>query len=442
MDCEKTFQIHLDPDLIEEFNDSLGKHEHISEQISFVEKAFQKKKYRGVPAWDCICTCIHRISDGVAYLNGQKLGSMKYRSAFDFINFINNAAVVLDCVQMLADILGVDLSEENSRTAAFNMVGTDGEGTDKRYFEFLRSLCAVHPAETDRHGRYQGADIVSCPFLIWTHSSPMAAVSPWSDCDIHAHAFVNKSNSWGEDVCIQMSQVFAHIKYRYSLLNKIGNELERYQERKIEEFRSVPIPGRGDDEDEVDFVDRLKGVEEERFGSNNDYVYDFAKKALMFVPSNEANAAAALRYANAWRFALSLQLNVLRDMSREGIEHAGIDNDDTDWILFEHLLYSHCHADELKPFGYNLEKLHYLDGTSGPSDSRWGRLKLYEMDEVLGRYVAFDYETDSDEELYMLSRIALYEIALRNPCEINDAIPFDLKYRSSDAMEKGGDCYE
>ena len=156
----------------------------------------------------------------------------------------------------------------------------------------------------------------------------------------------------------------------------------------------------------------------------------------MFVPSNVANAAAALRYANAWRFALSLQLNVLHDMSREGIEHAGIDNDDTDWILFEHLLYSHCHADELKPFGYNMEKLHYLDGTSGPSDSRWGRLKLCEMDEVLGRYVAFDYETDSDEELYMLSCIALYEIALRNPCEVNDAIPFDSKYRSSDAMEE------
>lgn len=109
MGCEKTFQLHLDPDLVEEFNDSLGKHEHISEQISFVEKAFERKKYRGVPAWDCICTCVHRIRDGVAYLNGQKLGSMKYRSAFDFINFINNAAVVLDCVQMLADILGVDL---------------------------------------------------------------------------------------------------------------------------------------------------------------------------------------------------------------------------------------------------------------------------------------------------------------------------------------------
>ncbi|MGO4860492.1 hypothetical protein ACTQ5N_00295 [Atopobiaceae bacterium Sow4_H2] len=436
MDHEKTFQIHLDPALIERFDDSLDRHEHISEQISFVEKAFEKKKYRGVPAWDCICTCVHRIRDGVAYLNKQELGRMECGSAFDFINFINNASVVLDCVQMLADILGVDLNEENSRSAVFNMVGSDGEGTDKKYYEFLRSLCAVHPAETDRHKRYQGADMVSCPYLIWTHTSPMP--SAWGDCDIHAHAFANKANSWGEDVCIRIGQVFAYVEYRYGLLNKIESALERYQESQIQRFRSTQVLGMGESETEADFIDRLKGVELERFGSNNDFVYDFAKKVISFVPSNEANLAAASRYAEAWRFALSLQLNVLRDMSREGLEHAGIEGDETDWILFEHLLFSHSGALELRGFDYNLEKIHYLDGEHGPNDANWGRIKLREMDGVLGRRVAFDYETDSDEELYMLSRIALYEIALMNPCEINDAIPLDSKYRPSDAMARDG----
>ncbi len=435
---EKTFQIYLDPDLIEQFNESLSRHEHISEQISFVEKAFEKKKYRGVPAWDCICICFHRIRDGVAYLNDQKLGSMEYRSAFDFINFINNASVVLDCIQTLADILGVDLSEENSRCAAFNMVGNDGKGTDKQYFEFIRSLCAVHPAGTDRHGRYQGADIVSCPYLTWVHTFPMPMSKAWGNCDIHAHAFVNEANSWGEDICIQISQVFAHIKYRYSLLNKIGNELERYQDKKIDEFRNVPVLDRGVDESEADYIDRLKGVELERFGSNNDFVYDFAKKAVAFKPSNIANTAAAQRYANAWRFALTLQLNVLRDMSRRGIDHAGIEDDETDWVLFENLPFLPSGAQELRGFGYNLEKLHYLDGTYGPGDAQWGRIKLYEMDEILGKRVAFDYRLDSDEELYMLSRIALYEIALLSPCEINDAIPLHEKYRPLDAMTRGG----
>lgn len=345
MSRQKTFQIHLDPELIEEFSASLNAHEHITEQISFVEKAFEKKKYRGVPAWDCICACVHRVRDTVGYLNDQVLGRMEHGSAFDFINFINNASVVLDSIDMLARIIDVDLSQENVRTDAFNQPGDNGKGTDKKYFEFLRSLCAVHPVETNRYkNMYHTTDIVTCPYLTWVSGSLLEMT--WN-CDLHAHAFVNEANSWGEDICIHMDQVFAHIKYRYSLLNKIGCALERFQEAKIEEFRNTPVPARREDESELSYVERLKQVEAERFGSNNDFVYDFAKTALSFEPTNPANKAAAERYKNAWRFALSLQLNVLRDMSREGLEHAGIEDDDTDWILFEHLEYCRCHCEEL-----------------------------------------------------------------------------------------------
>lgn len=424
---QKTFQIHLDPELIEEFNASLTAHEHISEQISFVEKAFEKKRYRGVPAWDCMCSCVHRVRDTVGYLNDQVLGRMEHGSAFDFINFISNASVVLDSIDMLARIIGVDLSQEDARSATFNQTGTNGKGTDKKYFEFLRSLCAVHPVETNRYkGVYHTTDIVTCPYLIWVSGSPLEMV--WN-CDLHAHAFVNEANSWGEDICIHMDQVFAHIKYRYSLLNKIGCALERFQEAKIDEFRNTPVPDRGEGESELSYVERLKEAEAERFGSNNDFVYDFAKKALSFEPTDPANKAAAERYKNAWRFALDLQLNVLRDMSREGVEHAGIEGDDTDWILFEHLEYCSCLCEELSRFSYNLEKIGYLDGASGESDAAWGRIKLREMDGILGKHVVFDYENDSDGELYMLSRIALYEIALEHDCEINEAIPLDERYR-------------
>lgn len=409
MNREKTFQIYLNPDYIQQFSESLDKHEHISEHISFVEKAFKGRMYGDVLAWDCICTCVHRIRSGVEYLNAQKLGKMEFGNAFDFINFINNASVVLDCIRILADILGVDLSKEDSRTAIFKMTGNDGKGTDKSYFEFIRSICAVHPAETNRHKRYHGAKLATCPFLVWVHTMP---TSGFWNCDIHANALVNEENSWGKNISIHVDQVFAYIKFRYSLLNKIGNELERYQESKIEEFRNTPIPDRLKDESEIDFLKRLKQIEIKRFGSNNDFVYDFAEKVLTFKPSNADNNESVQRYANAWRFAISLQLNVLRDMSREGLEHAGIADDDSDWILFEQLDYCHCNCEELSGFGYNLEKLGYLDGTSEQEDALWGRMKLKEMDGVLGEHVTFDYENDTDEELYILAHVALYEICL------------------------------
>lgn len=427
MSERKAYKIHLDPQLIEDFSEAVDAQEHITEQVSFVEKAFVKKKYRGVPAWDCICACVHRIRDTVEYLNDQTLGEQKYRSAFDFINFINNASVVLDSVDMLARIFGVDLTIENVKTEVFHQLGDNGKGTDKKYFEFLRSLCAVHPMETNRYkGMYHETDIVTCPYLTWVGGTFFE--DHWH-CDLHGHAFVNEANSWGEDVCVHMDQVFAYVKYRYSLLNKIVAALERYQERKIEEYRNTPVPSRGADESEIDYIERLKGVELERFGSNNDFVYDFAERAMAFEPTNPDNEAASERYKNAWRFALGLQLNVLRDMNRSGAEHAGVADDDTDWILFEHLIYADCTCDELDGYGYQLEKLGYLAGHSGPSDAAWGRLKLRELEPVFREYVSMDLDNDSDEELHMLSCIALYEIALRHDCEVNEAIPDSPKYR-------------
>lgn len=417
------FQIHLDPSIIENFNEALDNHEHISEQLTF-----EGKKYRGVPAWDCICACVHRIRDTVEYLNDQRLGTMKYRSAFDFINFLSNAAVVLDSVDMLAEVLGVDLSKENARCEAFHQPGQNKLGNDVKYFRFLRSLCAVHPVGTSHYkGMYHEPEVVTCPYITWVRDSPLEFV--W-DCDIHANAFTNDANSWGEDICVHMDQLFSHIEYRYGLLRKIGAALERYQEGKIEEFRNTPIPGRKEGESESAYIERLKDVEAVRFGTYNDPEYEFAEKVFAFVPSDSVNNGAAERYASAWRFALSLQRNALQDMSRKGFEHGSIEGDDSGWILFENLRRIHCKCKELNDYGYQIEKIAYLDGHCGPRDAAWGRLKLGEIEPVFRKYVAMDLSHDSDEELYMLSRIALYEIALRHDCEINRAIPHSEEYRT------------
>lgn len=49
MGREKTLQIHLDPNLIEEFNASLNTHEHISEQISFVRRLLKRRSIGAFP---------------------------------------------------------------------------------------------------------------------------------------------------------------------------------------------------------------------------------------------------------------------------------------------------------------------------------------------------------------------------------------------------------
>lgn len=197
---DQYFQISLDLSLIEEFSSQLDAEEHIS-----MQKEFSARRYSGIKAWDCIAVCVHRIRDTSAYLNDMKLGRMSHGNAFDFFEFINNASIVINSVDMLAEIFSVDQTEINSQSNIFNMRGEDNEGTDKNYFEFLRSLCVVHPQDTSRHKRYQGSAFVSCPYVTWCDSLTR---SFWNNADLHANAFVNEGSSWGDDICIYIEEIF------------------------------------------------------------------------------------------------------------------------------------------------------------------------------------------------------------------------------------------
>ncbi len=420
------FQINLNLDYIESLDDTLNSQEHISQMALFVSSEFKNKPYHGISAWDCICVCVRRIRDTTEYLNSLVLGKTEYGSAFDFINFINNASVILSAIDMLAKIFDVDLKNENSSTRIFNQAGKNGKGTDKKYFEFLRSLCAVHPMETSRYrNEYQSDDLVTCPNIIWTNDSTIKEIQT---CDLFAHAF-NNDNSWGGDVCIYIKQIFSYIEFRYGILREIEKHLKQFHERKIIEFRNKLIESQRENESELDYIDRLNQIEIERYGSYNDSIYEFAKEVVTFKPSNRINEEAASRYIQAWRFALDCQLNVLRDMTREGVKYGGIENDDSGWTLFEHLKYPGTSCNEFSDYTYQLEKIGYLDGKGSSSDAEWGRVKLKEVETIFRPYILMDIENDSDKELYMLSRIGLYEIAIKNDCNINKIIPNDMRYR-------------
>lgn len=417
---ERLFKISLDPNILESFDDALGEQEHISAQ-----QVFSGKHYKGLNAWDCVCSCVHRIRDTVGYLNDMELGRMAHGNAFDFMEFMNNASVVIDSVNMLASIFAVSLDEENERNQVFGEPGSDGKGTDKDYFEFIRSLCVVHPTDTSRHPRYQGSKLVTCPYITWTDSLTRPA---FNDCDLHANAFVNEASSWGDSVNIYINQIFDYVEYRYSLLNKVKYGLVRYQDEALAKFRRKHIEVRAENESVSDYVDRLKQEERKRFGDANDYVFDMAKDLLFFEPTDERNKAAVARYKNAWLYALDLELNSLRNMSRIGPENGGLEGDSSGWTLFENLWHCHSGHPDLKGYGYQLEKLHYLDGMRGPSDARWGRRKLFEMEDVLAQHVCISSDF-SDKELYYLALTCLYELALEVPCRINEAIPGDSRYR-------------
>lgn len=428
---DKVFQIKLNDDLIEYFNEVVSEHDYLS-----LRKTFEGKKYNGINAWDCICSCMDRIRFTVRYLNDITLEMLnQYGNAFNFMDFMNNSAVVIDAVDMLADIFAVSLAEEDAECRIFRQRGDDNKGTDKRYFQFLRSLCVVHPVDTSRHKRYQqDQDFLTCPYIRW--NSGLLAAMLNDAADLHAKVYDNLPNSIGNYIPIYMSQIFEYVKYRYGLITKVAGGIRKYHASYIEELRNKAVPGRAETESEQDYLMRLKTEHIERLGGGFDYIYDYVISILDFNPTNPDNNGAVDRYKNAWRRAIDFELNALRNVSYEGFENCGVYSDSEGDALIDQLYYCHCDCPSLRGFSYELSKLHYLDGTYGPQDAAWGRAMLRELVPVLSEYVSFEGKL-TDWELYVLSNIALYELALDNPSVLNDSIPLDPLFRRIESTEEG-----
>lgn len=80
----------------------------INEQHNISYNKIYNKKHKEFRAWDKICAIMDRLDDTVDFLNELKLNTGKYkRSAFDFFEFMNNAAVIVDCIKQLAEIFNV-----------------------------------------------------------------------------------------------------------------------------------------------------------------------------------------------------------------------------------------------------------------------------------------------------------------------------------------------
>ncbi|MBQ9955021.1 MAG: hypothetical protein IJO87_06290 [Eggerthellaceae bacterium] len=428
MKNERVFQISLNPTLHEDFNKVVLKHSNFVVRKLHSEEAF-KGKLREMNAWDCVCACMDRMRATVEYLNDLEIGSMKgYKNAFDFADFINNASVIIDCVDMLAKIYDIGLSEEDSECRIFNKPGSDGEGSDKKYFEFIRSLCVVHPVETNRHGRYHNSKLAICPYVLWRGNPRIPRFD--EEYDLYAKVYESQDSGYGSEVLIRVSEVFDYVTYRYELLGKVAKGVRDYHSSEIDELRHRPIPARGDQESEKDYVLRLRDEDIERFGGSGEYVYDFAIRALEFSPSNCENIDASERYKNAWRLAIEFERKALQSMSREGCENSGMGDDANGWTLFSELEHCRCDNRLFYEFGYELSKLGCLDGSCGRHDSIMGRGALRALKPPLEQYVAYE-GARSDGELYMLSSIALYELALDYPGKVNESIPHDLRYRSA-----------
>ena len=422
------FQIKINTQILRELREKINDEQNISYNKEYYHVVDRKKGKRKVfSAWDKICAIMDRLDDTVDYLNQLNLNTGKYkRSAFDFYDFINNASVVIDCIKELIEIFEVDDSEIKTSNNIFEQYGTDNKGTDEKYFEYLRSLCSVHPIETSHHRRYHDNDFECSPYVMWNDGTIWGN----DDCDLYAVVYTSKDNEYSKRVKIYILQIFEYVKTRVNFIVNIIKAIESYQNKVILEFKNSHIKNIDEFDNYIDYLENLDNVAKERFGSEYWSKFDYIINLLKLKVSNYKNENKMKLYINALKYAVNFEYNALQNMSYVGFDNNGIINakDNYETSLLSELYSLNSRSNEQKKYSYNFEKIHYLNYDSGNDNKNWAYVNLKQVSSFLERYVSFEGAT-GDFEHYALVQVALYLHCLENKCIVNDNIPNDLKYR-------------
>lgn len=413
----KVFKIGLDTEILRKLRNKINEQKNIS----------YNKMYGKYRAWDKICAIMNRLDDTVEYLNTIELNTGKYkRSAFDFFDFMNNASVVIDCVKELSKIFEVSDSEIKNSTNIFNKVGSDGNGTDEKYFEYLRSLCSVHPVETSRHKRYQDNDFECSPYVLWNNSLRLFN----DDCDIYAVVYTSKDNESFKRVGIYIEQVFKYVEIRVNFIEKIIDYIDTYQKDMILKLKKQHIKNDTEFNSYIEYLTNLDEEAKDRYGDDHWYSFEYVIKLLQLKLSDSENENKMKLYINALKYAIKFEHNALQNMSNIGYENSGLkySKENIETSLYIELYSPSSGSKEERRYGYNIEKIQYLSYDSGDSNKDWAYVQLNEAREFFEKYVSFR-NAKSDFEYYALVNLALYLECLENDCIINKNIPNDLKYR-------------
>lgn len=377
------------------------------------------------PAWNRICAIMDRIEDLVYHINGMEVSSAQdIQSAFTFFDLLNHGAVLIDCVNMIAQIYEIDLSDEDAEDTIFHNRGNDGKGDDKAYFEYLRSLCSVHPIETSRHRRYMDAEFECCPYVMWLDDYNRERAK----ADLEAWVYTNRTGLGScKSIYISLSDVKAYIQRRYDLLeNRIIDGIHQFKERKKNAYRKSTLKTEADFSDYVTYLRYIGKKSRERFGDSleSDFEHVFFFMCLSF--SNWKNQRLLKRYQNALQYAVKFHHNALQNMSFNGFENNGIEYPDLreETTLLWQLIYLKAASDDVLRYQYELSTQWELRS----EDSHYALGKIKCVVPALERYVSFD-EANTPEDYFTLVQLALYQDNLEGDNLVNRNIPNEGAYR-------------
>ena len=415
--------LNLDLQLCKKLRKKINEYQHYS-----ITKTHSIKKAPGERGWAKICAIMDRLDDTSLYLNSLELQkSSSVISVFDFYNFMNNSATMLDCINFLAEIYEFDFSSEDYKSDIFNQVGKTGNGTDKRYFEYLRSLCSVHPIETSRHSEFQDdfTQIECSPFVRWNDSSLLDD----RESDLIAIVYVNNPQQFSKYVGIKLSEVFSYIEHRYNLLQRLIEHIDLYYQGIIDEYRKIPLKTVFDFSDYCDYLEYMKRTYAVRIKSGWDEYFDFYIYAMKIHFSNSLNQQRLVKYQNAIKYAFTFLHRYLQELPKEdSYETTGLHDqpeksigDSLFWELQERPI-----GTELMKYNYPFEKLLLM--WMQPRYMGMADFLIKELKPFWGKYVCFESNM-TPIEISILLTVACHFYKLEHDEDFKNNIPNTKDYR-------------
>lgn len=426
----KTYRFHFNTQYAAELRDAVNDRRKQS-----IDNEHSEKQIPGTYcAWDRTCAAMDRLEDTIHYLNNLELGkNTGYRSAFDFYDFINNAFIVIDCIKTIGKIFRVDsnlIKEIESSSEVFGRkLGT--ECTDERYFEYIRSLCSVHPLCTNRQKEFlNGSKFHCCPFVSWRSSMT------WFDgenADLTALIYPSDRRKEAVFHGLYVSQFEKYLTKWIDFIPEIIEAKNTYTDKEYEKLRQEPVKYLSEfGNDVVQYLIYLKGEYCRRFDYGCDYLFDAYASFFSIELSDARNSAALEKFQNAVVFSLGFLRNELQNMSYDGYENNGIKYP-VSWIettLFDELYSISTYDSSFSMYSYNLEKVSYLgsDIEFSEYDKLYARNLLDGPKELINQYVYFT-NSEPDGERVVLVHLALYFDALKRKSLLNKNIPNMTAYR-------------
>jgi hypothetical protein len=372
-------------------------------------------------------TATRRLIDTATHLNSMEFGKCKHGTiAFDFYEFLLCADVIIRSIETLTIVYNLHSEVETLKGGSrfFSECNKPG-ATDDRFFSYIRSLCAVHPCETDHYaGQYHGKkEFHCCPYVTWDFDRQRSTLSvsiltPDQDKDHHLRldflTFVGYLESWIE------------------LTEQITAAVHGYVGSSCEEYRQKHIPSPSECTSYTAYFENLIHESNLRVDNGAEWVLRDFIDALQLTPSNAENEPALNRYLNAIRLAVEYYHKRLQKMNDTDPQYTGINcpeaHVETELIWEVHSP-SYPGSNALSTGrSYAFEKLSYLDGKHDQIDEAYARMLLGKQSEWINQYVLFSNDEPNKETVILIS-IAEYLDALEHDSILNRNIPNELDYR-------------